>query len=251
MAKLSGVVVAQDEEADLPGCLEALRFCDELVVIDGGSRDGTREVARSFGARVIENPWPGYGAQRQRSLAEAQGEWVLAVDADEIVDEALRAAVLSSIAAPGGADGFQVRVENRFFGRALRHGGLGRDYHLRLYRRAKARYADKLHAGAIVTGSIGKLPGALLHQTYRDLQDYLLKLNHYTSEVAREKHAAGQRFSPWAAALRLPWGFGRRYLWQAGFLDGWPGFAYAALSAYYDFLKLAKLYDLERAEERS
>ena len=246
--RLSGVVVAQDEERDLPRCLEALAFCDELVVVDGGSRDRTVEMARDRGARVVENPWPGYGAQRQRSLAEARGEWVLAVDADEVVDDALRAAVLARVAEPGGPDGYLVRVENRFFGRPLRHGGLGRDLHLRLHRRAKARYEDKLHAGAIVEGALGTLPGALVHETYRDLQDYLEKLNRYTSAVAREKHAAGQRFSPLPAAIRLPWGFGRRYVLQAGFLDGWPGFAYAALSAYYDFLKVAKLHDLERAE---
>ncbi len=249
--RLSGVVVAQDEERDLPRCLAALSFCDEIVVVDGGSRDRTVELARAAGARVVQNPWPGYGAQRQRSLAEARGEWVLAVDADEFVDDALREGVLACVAAPGGPDGHRVRVENRFFGRPLRHGGLGRDLHLRLYRREKARYEDALHAGAVVEGPLGELPGALVHETYRDLDDYLEKQNRYTSAVAREKRARGQRFSPLSAAARLPWGFGRRYLLQAGFLDGWPGFAYAALSAYYDFLKVAKLRDLEHGPERT
>ncbi|MHB1846261.1 MAG: glycosyltransferase family 2 protein [Deltaproteobacteria bacterium] len=247
--RLSGVVVAQDEERDLPRCLRALAFCDEVVVVDGGSQDGTREVARAAGARVFENRWPGYGAQRQHSLALASGDWLLAVDADEVVDDALREAVIAATRAEGGPDGYLVRVDNRLFGRPLRHGGLSRDLHLRLFRRGKAHYEDRLHAGAIVSGPLGTLPGALVHETYRDLADYLEKQNRYTSAVAREKHARGQRFRPLGAAARLPWGFGRRYLLQAGFLDGWPGFAYAAMSAYYDFLKVAKLADLERVAE--
>ena len=245
--RLSGVVVAQDEAHDLPECLERLAFCDEIVVVDGGSHDRTVEIARAAGARVFERPWPGYGAQRQRSLGLARGEWILAVDADERVEPELRAAVLDAVKLEGGPSGYRVRVQNELFGRPLRHGGVGRDYHVRLYRREAANYEDRLHAGAQVEGAVGTLPGALLHPTYADLEDYLGKLNRYTSALARERHARGARFSPTRAALRLPWGFGKRYLMQLGFLDGYPGFAYAALSAYYDFLKLAKLRDVAEA----
>jgi glycosyltransferase involved in cell wall biosynthesis len=243
--RLSGVVLAQDEEQDLPRCLAALSFCDEIVVIDGGSRDRTADVARSAGARVVAHAWPGYGAQRQFSLGEAQGEFVLAVDADEVVDDELRGAVVQALADPAPRAGYRVRVANQFMGRELRFGGLGHDYHTRLFRREGASYPDQLHAGVRVAGPLGRLPGALRHQSYRDLSDYLAKTNRYTSALARERYARGARFSAAGAALRLPWGFFKRYLLQLGVLDGYPGFAHAGLSAFYDFLKVAKLRELE------
>jgi len=245
--RLSGVVLAQDEEQDLPRCLAALSFCDETLVIDGGSRDRTIELARDAGARVVQHPWPGYGAQRQFSLGEARGEFVLAVDADEMVDEELRAAVQQVMADPAPLAGYRVRVANRFMGRELRHGGLRRDYHTRLFRRDAASYPDQLHAGARVAGPIGRLPGSLRHESYRDIADYIDKTNRYTSALAQERFARGQHAGPLRAAARIPWGFFKRYLLQLGFLDGYPGFAHAMLSAYYDFLKLAKLSELERS----
>jgi glycosyltransferase involved in cell wall biosynthesis len=250
LIRLTGVVLAQDEERDLPGCLAALSFCDELLVIDGGSRDQTVEVARRAGARVVQNPWPGYGAQRQFSLGKARGDYVLAVDADEVADDALRAGIAQALAVPAPLAGYDVRVANHFQGRELRFGGLRRDYHTRLFRRKGATYPDQLHAGVRVDGPIGRLPGALRHESYRDLSEYLTKTDRYTSALARERHARGDRFCALRSAIRLPWGFAKRYLLQLGFLDGYPGFAHAALSAYYDFLKVAKLREIESVEGR-
>jgi glycosyltransferase involved in cell wall biosynthesis len=244
--RLTALVLAQDEEEDLPGCLASLSFCDERLVIDGGSRDRTVALARAAGARVVENPWPGHGAQYQFGLGEAQGEYVLVVDADEVVDAELAAAVRRVLAEPAPKKvGYRIRVANHFQGRELRFGGLGRDYHTRLFRRAGASYPDRIHSGVRLEGPLGTLEGTLQHQSYRDLSEYLTKTNRYTSIVAADRFARGERFHPLRAALRLPWGFFRRFVLQLGFLDGYPGFVHAVLSAQYDFLKVAKLREIE------
>ena len=244
--KVSGVVIAQDEERDLPACLGSLAFCDEVVVVDGGSRDRTVELARAAGARVVEHAWPGYGAQRTFALGQAQGDYVLFVDADERVDVELRKVDPSSGRGSTGPAGGEVLVKNFLYGRQLRFGGCGGDWHLRLVRRSAARVREaEVHEGLEVDGQVVRLAGGLEHRSYQDLSDYLGKSNEYTSLLAKQRLERGDRFSPVGAALRLPWGFGKRYVLQLGFLDGWPGFAHAALSAYYDFLKVAKLKDLQ------
>jgi glycosyltransferase involved in cell wall biosynthesis len=243
--RLSGVVIAQDEEHDLPRCLRSLSFCDELVVVDGGSRDRTVETAGSAGARVVANPWPGYAAQRRFALAQATGDFVLSVDADEWVSDDLRAAIVEAMASPS-QDGYELRVQNRFCGRWLRFGGRGHDYHLRLFRRELASYPERrVHEGVEVKGRVGRLSGTLFHESYADLSDYLRKVDRYSTLAAEERLARGARFSVWVAALRLPFGFAWRYGIQLGFLDGYAGFLHAVLAAYADFLKLAKLRELE------
>ena len=244
--RLSGVVIAQDEERDLPRCLRSLSFCDELLVVDGGSRDRSVEEATKAGARVVANPWPGYSEQRQFALAQAKGEYVLSLDADEWVSDELREAIVRELAGSSPSEGYELRVQNRFCGRWLRFGGRGHDYHLRLFRRDRANYPERrIHEGVEVRGKIGRLAGPLFHESYADLSEYLRKIDRYSTLGAEERRARGGRFSPWIAALRLPFGFAWRYCVQLGFLDGYAGFAHAALAAYGDFLKLAKLRELE------
>jgi len=249
--RLSGVVIAQDEARDLPRCLRSLAFCDEVVVVDGGSRDRTVDVAEAAGARVIPNPWPGYAPQRRFALAQAKGDYVLVADADEWVSDELRGDIERALGQAKPLDGYELRVQNRFFGRWLRFGGKGHDYHLRLFRREAGSYPERrVHEGAVVAGRAGRLRGPLCHDSYADLSDYLAKLDRYTTLSAEERLARGDRFSPLVAAVRLPFGFLWRYLVQLGFLDGWPGLLHAALAAYGDFLKLAKLGELEARRDR-
>jgi glycosyltransferase involved in cell wall biosynthesis len=243
--RLSVTIIACDEEPDLPACLASVAFADEIVVVDSGSRDRTREVARAAGARVLERPFDGFAAQKQFALEQATGDWVLNLDADERCSEEL-AAALGPAMAQEGVDGYQVRFQTWLFGRRARFGGLARERHLRLFRRAGSRYPPRaVHEGVEVAGEVRALEAPIRHYTYRSLAEYLEKINRYTSAAARERYAAGRRFSRWSA-LRAPWGFFRRYLLQLGFLDGWAGLVFAAMGGLYDFLKEAKLADLER-----
>ncbi len=212
------------------------------------------DVALDAGARVLANPWPGYAAQRRFGLAASRGDWVLAVDADERVDDRLREAIRAVVNGPQPAEiqGFQVRVQAWFGGRRLRFGGMGHDDHLRLLRRDRAQVVEHaVHELFSVDGVCPRLPGALIHLSFASLSEAALKADRYSTLGAREQFSAGRRMSRSLAALRLPWSFVRRYFLFLGFLDGYGGFANAALLAYADFLKGAKLRELMEGAQSS
>lgn len=245
MPRLSVTIIARDEERDLPDCLASVAFADEIVVVDSGSRDQTRAIALAAGAKVLERSFDNFGAQKQFALAQATGDWVLNLDADERCSSALQQAVAAAIAQEG-VGGYQVRFETWLFGRRARFGGLARERHLRLFRREGARYPPRaVHEGVEVAGEIRALEAPIVHHTYRSLEEYLDKINRYTSAAAADRYAAGRRSSAFALP-RGAWGFFRRYVLQLGLLDGYVGLVFAVMSGLYDFLKIAKLADLER-----
>jgi len=243
--RLSVIVIAKDEERDLPDCLASVKFADEIVVVDAQSSDHTRELAEAAGARVIVRPWPGHAAQKAFALAQATGDWVLSLDADERCSEELKAAIPSLISRDG-VDGYLVRFRTWAFGRRQRFGGRWSERHLRLFRREKASFpAREIHEGAEVAGTVAKLDAPILHQSYRTVAELSEKLDRYSTLGAVERFKRGKRFS-WLAVLRAPWGFLKRYVLWLGFLDGWDGLVQAALGARYDWQKVAKLKDLHR-----
>lgn len=245
--RLSAILITRNEERDLPGCLESLRgLADEIVVVDSGSTDRTREIARRHTGKVFEHEFSGYGPQKQFALEQAAGDWVLNVDADERVSPELAAEIRRTLAAPEGLlNGFWIPFRLHFLGRPLRFGGCGGERHVRLFRREKARYGGKsVHEGIEVEPPLGSLKGLVHHVSYKDFAEYLEKCNRYTGLIAEEKRRRGRRFHAWHH-LRLPWEFAARYIFKLGFLDGNAGLVYAALSAYYAWLKHARLLETE------
>jgi glycosyltransferase involved in cell wall biosynthesis len=240
--KLSATVIAQDEERALPDCLASLKgFCDEILVVDGGSRDATREIAAAAGARVLERAFDDYARQHEFARTEARGEWVLSIDADERASPELSRAPL---AGPHAA--YSLRFKNHYRGIWLRHGGFWPDRHVRLFRRDACRYdlERPVHEKLIVTGSIGQLDAAILHYTYDSLEDCLRKMHRYGERAAHSLHAAGRRAGTWDVALRPLWRFVRSYFLQLGFLDGTPGAAMAWGKAYEAWVKYGRLWEL-------
>jgi len=244
---LSAVLIATDEERDLPGCLQSLKgLADELVVVvDEATTDRTEEIAAAAGAKVARRKFDDYAAQRQASLDMATGEWCLWIDPDERLTPGLREAVRTKLAAPDAA-AYGMPFAVWFLGRRLRWGGLGSERHVRLFRRERARFkGGLLHEGLEVTGRIKKLPGAMRHEPYRDLSEYLGKLDRYTSLAARKRWDQGRRFH-WWHHLILPWEFFARAVFKLGFLDGYPGLVWAGLAAFHGWLKYVKLREIEK-----
>jgi glycosyltransferase involved in cell wall biosynthesis len=241
---LSAIIITRDEERDLPACLESLKgLAGEVIVVDSHSADRTREIAAAAGARVFERDWPGYGPQKAFALGQASGAWVINLDADERVTPELAREIKALLAGRPEANGYELPFRNFFLGRRLRFGRGARESHLRLFRRDQASYPErKVHEGVEVRPPVGRLRGAVEHHSYRDFSEYLKKCDEYTAIIAARKRAAGGVFRPWMN-LRLPWEFFLRYVLKAGFLDGSAGFAYAALSAYYAWLKHARLLE--------
>jgi (heptosyl)LPS beta-1,4-glucosyltransferase len=243
--RLAAVLIVKNEQAHLRACLETLRWVDEIVVLDAGSQDATCEIAREFTDRVIVNDdWQGFGVQRQRAEALAEGDWILMVDADERVTPALRDSIRAAVSAGEPAIYTLARL-SWCFGDFIRHSGWYPDRVARLYPRGRAGYDDALVHEKLKNPQglpVKPLQGDLLHFTYRDLRHYLEKSAHYAEAWAQQRAARGKRGSLSAGVLHGVGCFLRMYLLKAGFLDGRQGLLLALLSAHSTFAKYADLW---------
>ena len=253
---LSAVIIAKDEEKNLPAALESLKGIadDIIVVVDDRTKDRTAEIARAAGARAVLRRFDGFGTQKQAALDLATKEWVLSLDADERVDPALASEIVEKLArAPqdSGPSGFDVPRRVIFLGREMRHGGLGREKMLRLFRRSRGRFdGASIHERVAVDGAVEKLAHPIAHETYASISDYLRKMESYSTLEARKKFDRGRRFHWWQHALPA-WEFLRRWLLKGGFLDGREGYVWARLSAFHYWVKCLKLRELELQRDRA
>jgi glycosyltransferase involved in cell wall biosynthesis len=234
--RLSATIIARDEETMIGECLSTLGFADErLVLVDAATRDRTREVAQSLGARVEERVFDNFAAQRDAALRQSTGEWVLFVDADERIPPALRDEVLETIEAPHGYRGFWIARHNYLMGRVVRHAGWFPDYQLRLLERDAAQF-DPLrpaHEVPLVSGPVGHLREPLVHFNYRTLREFIDKQERYCPFEAERWLATFGR--PRARALlgQPLREFHRRYVALQGYREGLLGLLLSALLAYY------------------
>ena len=241
--RLSAVLIVLDEEAHLADCLAAIRdIVDEIVVLDGGSRDTTVEIATRFGARVATRPFDDFGRQKQAALEMATGEWILSIDADERVSPALAREIAAVVADAKAADGYWIRRTMVYLGHRLRFGGAGSEWILRLARRNRARFAPlPVHEHLIVEGRTGRLRGTLDHIKYRELREHIHRLNLYTDLAAARRRERGRRFSM-LHFLRLEWEMAWRLIFRLGILDGPAGVIHAVMAGFYAFTQYAKLW---------
>ncbi|HEX6738013.1 MAG TPA: glycosyltransferase family 2 protein [Vicinamibacteria bacterium] len=247
MPPLSAVLITRDEEERLPDALASVAFCDEIVVVDGGSVDGTCDIAAAAGARVIVNtPWPGYAAQRNLAVAAARYDWVLCLDADERVTPALQQEIQAVRAAGfSDCDGYRMPRVAFYLGRWIRGTDWYPDRQLRLFDRRRGRWQDLLiHESVRVEGRVGRLQGELEHYTYRDVSHHLRAIDQYTTLWAQQAHAEGRRAGAVSALVHGVLAFGRNYLLRGGVLLGGPGLVVSTLNAHYTFVKMAKLREL-------
>jgi glycosyltransferase involved in cell wall biosynthesis len=254
---LSVILITRNEAHNIADCLHSVAFADEWIVVDSASTDGTREMAEGLGAQVVTvADWPGFGAQKNRALARAQGRWVLSIDADERVSEALAGSIRRVVAQDTSADvlpqaasdgtlGYELSRLSSFCGQWMRHGDWYPDRVLRLFRREQGRFSDDLvHERLIVQGRVGRLEGELLHQSMPTLDNAIDKKNRYTAGRALDKLRAGKRGGLAAALSHGVWAFLRCYVLRRGFLDGRLGFVlavYVAEGTYYRYLKMGLL----------
>jgi glycosyltransferase involved in cell wall biosynthesis len=241
---LSVMVTTLDEADNLPDCLHSVRWADDVLVVDSGSRDDSVEIARRAGARVVVHRYESAARQKNWALPQLVHPWVLILDADERVPADLAAEITAIVRADGPLDGYFLRRQSFFLGRAIRHCGWDRDEVLRLFRAGRGRYDDRLvHERLQLDGRSGRLPTPLLHYTYRSFSDYLERLDRYTARGAADLRAAGRRPSWAALLLRPPARFLRMYVLQRGFLDGIHGLLLCTLAATSVWLKYARLWE--------
>lgn len=240
MPRLSAIIIAKNEARNIGDCLDSLAFCDERIVVDGDSDDGTPEIARAKGARVATEAWHGFGAQKNFALALAGGDWVLSIDADERVTPALAQAIAAAMGRHG-FDGYEMPRRSSFLGREMRHSGWSPDYVLRLFRRGRARFTDDLvHERVVCDGQVGRLAEALLHYPVIGLEDAVGRMDRYSTAGAKMLVTSGRRVWFGSGIAHGLWSFLRAYVWRLGFLDGREGFLLAVANAegtYYRYMK--------------
>lgn len=248
MPKLSVTIVAQDEEADIGDCLASVAWADEVIVVDGGSRDRTVEIAERGGARVVRQAWMGYAAQKNFALDRATHDWVFSLDADERVTPELREEIAAVLDRGPECDGYEMPRRSYFLGRLMRHGGWYPDYNLRLFRRGKGRFREReVHERVDVEGRVGRMHAPIDHHTYRSLSEYVQRMDRYSTLAANELRRAGVSAGPMDLVLRPAATFVRMYIVQRGFLDGVRGLMLAGCYAAYTFFKYAKAWEAARA----
>jgi glycosyltransferase involved in cell wall biosynthesis len=245
-ATLSVIVVAMNEAHDIRDCLESVRgLAMETIVFDSGSTDGTPDLCRALGARVFETDWPGDGPQKNRALAEARGDWVMCLDADERLSPELRAELDTLLAAGTPHAAFSTPRRSSFCGRFMKHSGWWPDRIERIFRRGSARFTDvRTHTHLEIAGTIGRFDGPIIHISMPDLHEALEKTNAYSSAGALTMAEAGKRSSLGKALFKGFWAFFRTWVIRAGFLDGPEGLMLAinnAETTYYRYAKLALL----------
>lgn len=244
--RIAATLITLNEEANLPRALASLGVCDEIVVVDSGSTDGTVEIAQDHGARVIRNDWPGYAAQKNLAADSATCEWVLALDADEELSPRLQQEITALRRNGPRHDAYSCPRLARYCGRWIRSSGWYPDRKVRLYQRNRGSWVgDYVHESVQVEGETGRLEGDLHHYTCDSLSAHLQTLDRYTTLAARELDEHGRRAGLARLTLSPLWAGLRSYIIQRGFLDGRQGFQIAAMAGLYVYAKYAKLRELE------
>ena len=242
MPRLSAIIIALNEAGNIADCLDTLSFCDERIVVDGGSTDATAQIAQGKGARVVSHPFEGFGAQKGFALSLATGDWVLSIDADERVSAGAGAGNSAMRSRPARADAYEMPRRSSFCGRLMDQSGWSPDYVLRLFRRDKAYFSgDLVHERVVCDGTVARLKEPLMHDPVRRLEDALSRMDRYST---RGRGAASRRRASGSRSCRgFPTGCGRScapIVLRAGFLDGREGFLLAVANAegtYYRYMK--------------
>lgn len=248
--KISATIITFNEERNVARVIESLRCCDEILVLDSGSNDRTVEIAAKLGARVVEASWHGYAAQKNIAAELAAHDWVLSLDADESLSEALEAEIWQIKKAGPKVNGYTMPRLAQYLGRWILHSGWYPDRKVRLFNKHKAKWVGEfVHESVTVDGPVGHFKSNLLHFTCSSLSEHLRSMDRYTTLAAQEIVSRGKPIRLRRLLLDPPWIFFRTYVLKLGFLDGVEGLAIAYMAAAYNFVKYAKARDMSPGRE--
>jgi glycosyltransferase involved in cell wall biosynthesis len=256
---LSVALITRNEAANLPRTLGSARWANEIVVVDSGSTDATLSIARDAGARVFEESWKGFAAQKNSAIAHCTSDWILSLDADEEVSPELAKEIQALLAGEPAISAYRIPRLNHFLGHPLRHGGYWPDPKLRLFRRGAAKFADRpVHESMEIIGeadrAVGRLKGPLIHHCYPTLSDYVEHMNRYSSIAAEALVASGRAGNSWPwlawnAVLNPAATFLYNYAFRLGFLDGRAGLLQHINHSFYIHWKFAKAWEKAREKQ--
>jgi (heptosyl)LPS beta-1,4-glucosyltransferase len=246
---VSVTVITKNEATDIGRALVSVAWADEIVVVDSGSTDETVSIARQHTDRVVVREWPGYANQKNHAASLARHDWILSLDADEVVTPELANEVRRVLSIDPSHAAFRIPRVTWHLGRWVRTTDWYPDCQIRLYDRRAAAFAGKyVHESVTARGSIGQLQSEFQHYAYRDISDHLETIDRYTTYAARQMHEAGRRAGWFDVAVHPPLAFLRNYIARGGIRDGMAGLIISSLNSYYVLLKFAKLWELDRTQ---
>jgi glycosyltransferase involved in cell wall biosynthesis len=249
MDTISAVIITKNEEANIGRCLQSLDWVDEIIVVDSGSEDDTRQIAAEAGVVVYETVWTGFGPAKAFGVDRATSRWILSVDADEVVTDELAREIREVLSIGTNRHGFDIPRLTNFLGRWIRHCGWYPDRVLRMFLKAHGNFNDApVHERVILDGDIGHLDSDLRHYSYPTLEHYLTKSNRYTTLGAQQAFENGRRAGWFDLVIRPPVSFISHFISRQGFRDGLEGLLISVLSAVAVLVKYAKLRDLQRRQ---
>jgi glycosyltransferase involved in cell wall biosynthesis len=246
MQKVSAVIITFNEERNIERCLESVRWADEIVVVDSFSKDRTVALARKYTDKIYQHEYPGSTRQMVRGIQYSDGDWILFVDADEVVSPELSEEIQMIMRAGTEHVGFELLRKPNMFGKWIEHGGWFPDWQFRFFRKdAYVVNHQEVHGGFDTGGPKGRLRNVVYHYTYQSLHDYYERMNEYTSLQVSNKLAEGRAGTiRWYNLLLSPVShFLRMFVVRKGYKDGFHGFILAALDATYTLGLYAKLWE--------
>lgn len=253
---LSIAMIAMNEEANLPRTLESVRWADEIIVVDSGSKDRTIEIAQSFGAKTSYHAFGGHGEQKNVALDLCTSDWILLLDADEVLTAGLQDEIRALLAGEPQYGAYWIPRLNLIFGRWMRHGGFYPDHKLRLFKRGAARLSEGVgpHSTPQFTGKRGTLKHDMLHYAYPTMSIYLEHMNRYSSEIARLLHKKGRDSKSLPAfisnvVLNPLATFLYNYFFRLGFLDGREGLLLHINHSVYIHWKFIKAWRIGQGKD--
>ncbi len=250
MLPISAVMITFNESQVIRPTLEALSFCDEIIVLDSGSTDGTLEICREMGAKVFEEPFRGFGKQKQCATSMAKHHWILSIDADEVVSEELSNNIQRLMKKQPTHAAYGIRRTLVFLGKEFKHGKESREVQVRLFDRRQASFNDaEVHEKVEYKGKAPVLEGVLRHYSYRNLGQYLDKLDKYTHKAATEMFAKGKSRSTFLLVLSFPFYLFKNLVIQGNWLNGYPGWLWALLSSIYPVVKYSRLMEMHKTSD--
>lgn len=242
MQKLSVIIITKNEAHNITRCLESVKWADEIIVLDSGSTDNTVQICQQYTSLVFNTDWPGYGPQKARALAKATQPWVLSLDADEQVSEALGNKIKAHLASSTETNGIYLPIQLFFLNKKIKYAN-GSSKHLRLFKRTAAKFTESIvHEDLNVEGKTDIWRTPIYHYSFENINQLVGKMNHYTTLVAEQRLLNHRRSSMTKAFTHSLWMFIKVYILKLGFLDGGPGLILAysfAEGAFYRYAKMS------------
>jgi glycosyltransferase involved in cell wall biosynthesis len=249
MNKVSAVIIAYNEEQNLQLSLPKLSWCDEIIVVDSGSTDGTLDICRAYNCKIYHKKFNGYGAQKQYAVSLTNNNWVLCLDADEVLSDGLVTELKTEMRNPS-VNGYLIPMKFIFLGKQLKYGREKWRYYIRLFNKTKGGFTShKVHEKINIDGDCQKLSNYISHYSYRSFSQCIDKINRYSSYGAQVAYKNGKKKSLTAILFALPLNFLKYYFFDRNFLNGMNGFYWSVINAIYHFAKYTKLRELYQANK--